>query len=67
MSAAAMTDAEATAISYAREDFVRQPSGINAAALLESAYDAWNESHLSERDFAAEVIFVAGRLREARS
>ena len=50
-----MSDAIRERLAEAREDFVRLGDHASAGALLEAAYDAWNESSFSERDYVEEV------------
>lgn len=53
-----MTEAEATRLREAREHFLQNGTMWSASELLEAAYDAWNESHMSEIDYVSEVGYV---------
>lgn len=42
----------------ARADFVRYGDHASAGALLEAAFEAWNNEDISERDYVEEVCGI---------
>jgi hypothetical protein len=42
----------------ARQDFVRFGDNASAGALLEAAFEAWNNEDISERDYVEEVCGI---------
>jgi hypothetical protein len=42
----------------ARQDFIRFGDHASAGALLEAAFEAWNNEDLSERDYVEEVCGI---------
>jgi len=59
MSYANITETERIALKDADKAFSHRPSLATASALFDAAFDAWNESHLSDQDYYFEV----GRVR----